>query len=120
MTPSEIIDPVGARAQAASPAPIPEKRRRTGRHPVLGTLLILIVGFGLMHLIFVGGPQRGPLLPVAPPIPAVSVAAETHQTPGPAKRAHTQPYDVTVTGTVTAAPGASVGHPLPPQRPRGI
>jgi hypothetical protein len=87
----------------------------------LGALLILIVGFGFMHLIFVGGPQRGPLLPVAPPTHVTGVAAGAHQTPaGAAKRAHTQPYDVTATGTLGAAPGTSAGHPLPPQRPNGI
>ena len=121
MTPSEIIDPVGARLRAAPRKPIPEKRSWASRHRIFGALLILIVGFGFMQLLFVGGPQRDPLLPVAPPTPGTSVAAGTHQTlPGAAKRAHTQPNDVTATGTVGASLGASAGHPLPPQRPNGI
>ena len=122
MTPSEIIDPVGARPQAAVRTPVPEKRSWTSRQRILGALLILIVGFGFMQLLFVGGPQRDPLLPVAPPNPGMSAAAGAHQAPpGGAKRAHTQPSDVMATGTVGAAPiEASAGHPLPPQRPNGI
>ena len=120
MTPSEIIDPVGARPQAAVRTPVPEKRSWTSRHRILGALLILIIGFGFMQLLFVGGPERDPLLPVSPPNPDMSVAVGTHQTSSGAKRAHTQPSDVMATGTIGAPLGASAGHPLPPQRPNGI
>src|SRR3712207_6584539 len=101
MTPSEIIDPVGARAQAPARPRAAEERGWASRHPVLAGFLILVVGFGFMHLIFVGGPQRRPLLPFAPPAQVTGVASGTPQTSvGAAKRAHTQPYDVTATGTV--------------------
>ena len=121
MTPSEIIDPVGARPRMAPHTRAPEKRSWASRHRSLGALLILIVGFGFMQLLFVGGPQRTPLLPVTPPSPGMSVAAGTHlPAPEAAKRAHTQPVDVMATGTVGGPLGASAGHPLPPQRPNGI
>src|SRR5215204_4794572 len=116
MTPSEIIDPVGARPQAALRTPVPEKRSWASRHRILGALLILIVGFGFMQFLFVGGPQRDPLLPIAPPSPGMSVAAGTHlPAPEAAKRAHTQPVDVMATGTIGPPLGTSAGHPLPPQ-----
>ena len=121
MTPSEIIDPVGARPRVAPHAHALEKKSWVSRHRILGALLILIVGFGFMQLLFVGGPERDPLLPVSPPNPGMSAAAGAHQAPpGGAKRAHTQPSDVMATGTVGAPLGASAGHPLPPQRPNGI
>jgi hypothetical protein len=121
MTPSEIIDPVGARPRVAPHTRAPEKRSWASRHRIVGALLILIVGFGFMQLLFVGGPQRAPLLPVAASSPGMSVAAGTDQTPpSGAKRAHTQPNDVMTTGTIGAPLGASAGHPLPPQRPNGI
>jgi hypothetical protein len=113
-TPSAIIDPVGALPRVAPRAERPAAVSWANRHRLLTGFLVLLAGFGLMHLLFVGGEQRGPLLPLLVPATPIGVAADKLAVPEVTKRASTQPH-----GT-TAAGGSGADHPLPPQRPSGI
>jgi hypothetical protein len=86
------------------------------RHPLFCVLLLLIAGFAIMHVVFVGG-QSGPLLRSSP---RISLQSETLPLATmPAKRAYTQLNEPTVTGSLvrTRRP-PSATHPLPPPRPK--
>jgi hypothetical protein len=117
-TPSAIIDPTGVMVpRAAAGIGLPATRR--ARHSLLVACAALVLGFAVMHLLFVGGPQGGPLLPLS--APAGMEAEKPPLALRQAKRAHTQPHEPTVTGTHGPAPEAlGATHPLPPPRPRRI
>ena len=84
-------------------------------HLIFYALLFLVVGFGTLHVVFVGG-QSGPLLPSSPP---TSLRSEDPLVPRrSAKRAYTQLKEPTVTGSLKRTrKRLVVTHPLPPPRP---
>ena len=86
------------------------------QHRLFCGVFILIVGFAIMHVVFVGG-QSGPLLPSSP---RTSLRAEEPPLPQrPAKRAYTQLQEPTVTGSLARIRKRSIAtHPLPPPRPK--
>ena len=119
-TPSAIIDPTGTVVEAHSPAVVSEQESWATRHPLLSVSLILLVGFGLMHLVFVGGPQHGPLLPTQSSAAPNTAADKASIAPEAAKRSQTQPHDRPETAATAEGPRVLTNHPPPPRRPGGI
>lgn len=68
-------------------------------------------GFTIIHVVFVGGEQRGPLLRLQSTLKAADAV------PGPAQRSFSPRREPTVTGSVD---GFDRGHPLPPPRPSPV
>jgi hypothetical protein len=118
-TPSAIIDPTGTMVEAYPPAAVSEQESWATRHPLLSVSLILLLGFGLMHLVFVGGPQHGPLFPTSSSA-APSTAAEKASIAPEAKRSQTQPHDRMETVATAEGPRVLTNHPPPPRRPGGV
>jgi hypothetical protein len=114
-TPSAIIDPTGVMVAKAAGDDLPIERR--ARPPLLAASATVLLGFAAMHVLFVGGPYGGPLLSA----PASVASEKSPFVPRQAKRAHTQPHEPTITGTLAPTPDAlGTTHPLPPPRPRRI
>jgi hypothetical protein len=87
-----------------------------GLHRIFYAVLFLIVGFAIMHVVFVGG-QSGPLLTSSPRTSFRSEAPPVARRP--AKRAYTQLKEPTVTGSLKRTRKRPVvTHPLPPPRPK--
>src|ERR687898_971762 len=91
-TPSAIIDTVGSLNQPGLSAHNP-KATRAGRHPVFWGLLVAAIGFSIIHALFVGGEQRGPLLPVQSTLTTADAEPVGLRSPSP-------PREPTVTGSM--------------------